>query len=77
MTEVQADEILLKLDEIIKLLNNTDPESISILGQLVIITDWLSNISAWVVAHIGVIVPGVLVLGLMYWALSQFINRYY
>ena len=77
MTEVQADEILLKLDEIIKLLNNTDPESISILGQLVIITDWLSSISAWVVAHIGVIVPGVLVLGLMYWALSQFINRYY
>lgn len=77
MTELQADEILLKLDEIIKLLNNTDPESISILGQLVIITDWLSSISAWVVAHIGVIVPGVMVLGLMYWALSQFINRYY
>ncbi len=77
MTDLQAVEMLAKLDEIIVLLNNTDPESISILGQLVVITDWLSNISAWVVAHIGVIVPGVLVLGLMYWALSQFINRYY
>lgn len=77
MTELQAVEMLAKLDEIIVLLNNTEPGAISILGQLVIITDWLSSISAWVVAHIGVIVPGVLVLGLMYWALSQFINRYY
>jgi hypothetical protein len=77
MTELQADEMLAKLDEIIKLLNNTDPESISILGQLILITDWLTQITAWVVLHIGVIVPGVIVLGLMYWALSQFINRYY
>lgn len=77
MNELQAVEMLAKLDEIIVLLNNTEPGAISILGQLVIITDWLSSISAWVVAHIGVIVPGVLVLGLMYWALSQFINRYY
>lgn len=77
MSEEQAIQILQKLDEISLLLYNSTPESVSILSQLVIITDWLSSISAWVVAHIGVIVPGVLVLGLMYWALSQFINRYY
>jgi formate/nitrite transporter FocA (FNT family) len=77
MTELQAVEMLAKLDEIIVLLNNTEPGAISILGQLVAISDWLAQITSWVVVHIGVIVPGVLVLGLMYWALSQFINRYY
>lgn len=42
-----------------------------------LMTDWLQTIASWLVLHIGVFVPGVIILGLMYWALHQFINRYY
>jgi hypothetical protein len=63
MTEVQATEIIGKLD--------------SLLEHLAIVIAWLEQLTSWVVIHVGLIVPGVIVLGLMYWALSQFVNRYY
>lgn len=63
MDETQALELIGKIDELIELI------------QLII--DWIENINVWLSWHLGVVVPGVIILGLMYWALSQFINKYY
>ena len=63
MTETQALELIEKIDDLIHLI------------QLII--DWLENINVWLSWHLGVVIPAVIILGLMYWALSQFINRYY
>lgn len=63
MTETQALELIEKIDELIL--------------SIQLITEWLENISVWLSWHLGVVIPAVIILGLMYWALSQFINRYY
>lgn len=63
MTETQALELIDKIDELIL--------------SIQLITEWLENISVWLSWHLGVVIPAVIILGLMYWALSQFINRYY
>lgn len=63
MNETQALELLEKIDELIMLIQ--------------LINDWIENINVWLTWHLGVVIPGVIILGLMYWALSQFINKYY
>lgn len=63
MTETQAIELIGKIDELIM--------------SIQLMTDWIKNINVWLSWHLGVVIPGVIILGLMYWALSQFINKYY
>ena len=63
MSELQAVELIQKIDELLLLTE--------------LISDWLENINVWLNWHLGVVVPAVIILGLMFWALSQFINRYY
>ena len=63
MTELQAVELIEKIDELLLLTE--------------LISNWLEKINVWLTWHLGIVIPAVIILGLMYWALSQFINRYY
>lgn len=73
MSEEQASQILQKLDDIALMLNNPDEQINSIMELL----QWLETIASWLSFHVGVWVPGILVLGLFWWLLSQFLERYY
>lgn len=76
MTTEQAQQVISLLEDIKLLLNNPDIEVDSVMSLLKSL-EWLEVISSWLVIHIGVIVPAVIIIGFMYWSIRQFMDRYY
>lgn len=76
MTTEQAQQVISLLEDIKLLLNNPDIEVDSVMSLLKSL-EWLEVISSWLVIHIGVIVPAVIIIGLMYWSIRQFMDRFY